>query len=71
MARVKLTTGRSGPNGSFGSGEIVDVSDKEALRMVKAGRAVPAKAKPETAKIARSPNHSGGGDKPSSKTETR
>lgn len=39
--KVRLLIGRSGPAGSFSSGEEIEVSDSEGKRLVEAGKASP------------------------------
>ncbi len=36
---VRLLIGRSGPAGSFKSGDVIEVSDEEGKRLVEAGKA--------------------------------
>lgn len=39
--KVKLLTPRSGPFGSFGVGDEVDIEESEAKRLIEAGQASP------------------------------
>jgi len=41
MKKVKLLTSRSGPDGSFGYGEVIDLPDDEANRMILTHQAEP------------------------------
>lgn len=39
MAKIRFTSPRSGPGGTVRAGDIADVGDREALRLVRAGKA--------------------------------
>jgi hypothetical protein len=48
--KIELLVARAGPSGSQNRGDVIDVSDAEAIRMIEAGQAVAVRsAKPETA----------------------
>lgn len=49
--KVELLTARAAADGSQNRGDVIDVSDAEAKRLIEAGQAVPVRsaAKPETA----------------------
>lgn len=42
--KVKLTMSRGGPAGTQNAGDVVDVANAEAKRMIEAGQAVPVRA---------------------------
>jgi len=48
--RIRLTTSRSGIAGVQTAGAEIDVPQAEAIRMIKAGQAVPVRAAPEPEK---------------------
>ncbi len=49
--KIELLTARAAAGGSQNRGDVVEVSDAEAKRLIEAGQAVPVRsaAKPETA----------------------
>jgi len=42
--KVKLLTSRSGSDGAFGAGDVIDVPGDEAARMIGKGQAEPVRA---------------------------
>ena len=38
--KIRLQTGRVGPDGIFGNGDVIDVTEAEATRMIERGYAV-------------------------------
>lgn len=45
--KVRLLIPRSGPNGSFGVGDEMEVTDSEAKRLIEANKAAPVRSAPE------------------------
>jgi hypothetical protein len=56
--KIKLLTSRSGSDGAFGVGDVIDVPQAEAIRMIEKGQAEPlreAKAPEKATKTRRKP----------------
>jgi hypothetical protein len=54
--KIKLLVSRAGPDGAFNRGDVIDVSNDEAIRMIAAEQAEPVReVKPETATPRKSP----------------
>lgn len=48
--KIELLTPRTGPSGAQNRGDVIEVSDAEAARMIEAGQATPVRAaEPERA----------------------
>lgn len=51
--QVKLLVSRAGPAGSHAAGDVIDVSDAEAKRMIDANQASPVRVAPEPERAVR------------------